>query len=86
MQTLSDRADALARAQAGELLGPMDVAALMGRGPSSFNALNAQGVYDFLKVRPAIGPKCFSGTKVYRYIQGEPMIDEPVFGRKRRQA
>jgi hypothetical protein len=85
MQTPSNREEALARAQAGELLGPMDVAALVGKGPSRFNALNQQGKYDFLKVKPAIGPRCFSGAKVYRYVQGELEVEEPIFGRKARR-
>jgi hypothetical protein len=85
MQTPSNREDALARAARGELLRPMDVAAILGYGPTRFNLLNHQGAFDFLKVKPAIGPRCFSGTKVSRYIQGESLEEPvPVFGRKRR--
>jgi len=78
---VTDRAEVLARAAAGELLGPRDIAALCGIGHSRFAVLNAQGAFDFLKVSPAIGPRCFSGFKVHRYVQGEP-LDRPVFGRK----
>lgn len=85
MQTPSDREDAIVRASKGELLGPMDMAAIFGVGRSRFNLLNQQGAYDFLKVRPAIGPRCFSGAKVHRYLQGE-LVDEPLFGRKARRA
>jgi hypothetical protein len=81
MQKPTNREEALARAARGELLGPMDVAALVGLGPSRFNALNQEGRYDFLKCKPPVGVRCFSGVKVYRYVQGET-IDEPIFGRK----
>jgi hypothetical protein len=84
----TDRAEALARAARGELLGPMDVAAIVGKGASRFYALNQRGVYDFLKVQPAVGPRCFSGTKVYRYILGETVEEPPptpVFGRNMRR-
>ncbi len=86
MQTPSDREDVLARAARGELLGPMDIAAIWSIGPSRFNALNQQGKFDRFKVTHAIGPRCFSGAKLHRYLQGEVIDDEPVFGRKRRQA
>jgi len=75
------RSVALARAAAGELLGPRDIAAIWGFGHSRFAVLNAQGAFDFLKVSPAIGPRCFSGVKVTRYLAGEP-LERPVFGRK----
>lgn len=83
MQVPSDREEALARAARGELLGPMDIAAIWRIGRSRFNALNQQGVFEVFKVRPAIGPRCFSGARVHRYIQGE-RLEEPTFGRKRR--
>jgi hypothetical protein len=75
------RIDALERAAAGELLGPRDIAAIWGFGHSRFAVLNGQGAFDFLKVSPAIGPRCFSGVKVTRYLAGEP-LERPVFGRK----
>ena len=81
----TDRAEALARAAAGELLTGMDIAGIWGIGPSRFHALNQQGAFDLFKVKPAIGPRCFSGAKVHRYLQGEP-IEEPIFGRTRRHA
>jgi len=91
VQVPTDRADALDRAKAGELLGPMDMAGIWGIGPSRFNALNQAGKFDRFKVKPAIGPRCFSGVKVHRYLQGDD-IDEPspagrtVFDRQRRHA
>jgi len=75
-------AEVLARAQAGELLGPTDIATVFHIKHSRFSVLNARGEFDHLKVRPAIGPRCFSGVKVWRYLAGEPVY-EPTFGRKR---
>jgi hypothetical protein len=63
----------------------MDIAAIWRIGRSRFNALNQQGRFDFLKVKPAIGPRCFSGAKVHRHLQGE-LIDAPIFGRNTRRA
>lgn len=79
----SDRAEVLARAAAGELLGPTDIAAIWRIGRSRFTLLNRRGAFDSFKVRPAIGPRCFSGVKVHRYLSGEAVY-EPTFGRKRR--
>jgi hypothetical protein len=73
---------ALARAAAGELLGPADIAAIWRIGHSQFNRLNRAHAFDAFKVKPAIGRMCFSGTLVYRHVNGEPMY-EPSFGRKR---
>lgn len=85
MQKPTERTEALAKAARGELLGPMDIAAIWGIGPSRFQQLNAVGAFDFLKVVPAIGPRCFSGVKVHRHLQGE-LVDEPrAFGLGRRR-
>jgi hypothetical protein len=73
------------RAAAGELLGPSEIAAIFRIKHSQFTKLNKQGAFDHLKIRPAIGPKCFSGVLVHRYISGESVY-QPTFGRKRRQA
>jgi hypothetical protein len=78
----SDRVDALARAAAGELLGPTDIAALWHISKSRFYQLERAGVFDLFKVTPAIGRHCFSGARVHRHLQGEVL--EPVFGRRRR--
>ena len=91
MQVPTDRTQALARAAAGELLGPMDMASIWGIGPSRFNALNQAGKFDGFKVKPAIGPRCFSGVKVHRYLQGEDIEEtsppgRTVFDRQRRHA
>ena len=75
-------AEVLARATAGELLGPTDIALVFHIGRSRFHALNKRGEFDHLKVTPAIGPRCFSGVKLTRYLAGQPVY-EPTFGRAR---
>ncbi len=75
-------ADAIARAKAGELLGPTEVAAIFRIGHSRFHTLDRSGAFDHFKVRPAIGPKCFSGALLARYLAGEPLY-VPTFGAKR---
>jgi hypothetical protein len=74
--------DAMARAAAGELLGPRDMAAIFRIRYSRFNALDKQHAWDQFKVRPAIGPRCYSGYLVARYLKGEPLY-VPTFGKKR---
>jgi hypothetical protein len=76
-----EAADALARAQAGALLGPTELAAILQIKKSRFHVLAKTGAFDHLKVRPAIGPKCYSGVLITRWLQGE-LVYEP-FGRKR---
>lgn len=75
-------ADALARAQAGALLGPTDLMAILDIKKTRYHELEKIGAFDHLRVRPAIGPKCFSGTLVWRWLQGQPVF-EPSFGRTR---
>jgi hypothetical protein len=76
------RETALARAAAGELLGREDMAAIYRIGLTQFTRLNRAGAFNQFRIRPAIGPKCFSGALVHRHITGEPVY-EPSFGRKR---
>jgi hypothetical protein len=80
--TVDALATALARAKAGELLGPTELAAILQIKKSRFHVLAKTGAFDHLKVRPAIGPRCYSGVLVTRWLQGEPVY-EPTFGRKR---
>ncbi len=77
-----DAGEALARAQAGALLGPTELAAILQIKKSRFHVLAKTGAFDHLKVRPTIGPKCYSGVLITRWLQGEPVY-EPTFGRKR---
>lgn len=48
---------------------------------SAFYRLNKEGAFDFLKVTPAVGPRCFSGVLIARYLCAEPLF-VPSFGRK----
>jgi hypothetical protein len=76
------RPAALAKAAAGEILGPCDMAAIYSMCVSQFCRLNRLGKFDQFKIRPATGPKCFSGALVHRHINGEPVYDA-TFGKKR---
>lgn len=64
------------------LCGPREICALWGITPSRFYKLNKRGAYDRFKVTPAIGPRCYSGVLVAKYLSGEPLVI-PSFGRKR---
>jgi len=64
------------------LCGPQDIARLWDISPSQVCRLAKRGEFDFLKVKPAVGPKQFSGVLIGRYLSGEP-IYLPSFGRKR---
>jgi len=75
---------ALARAAAGELLGPLDLQAIWRIRHSRFNRLVHEGAFDPFRVKPAIGPRCYSGVLVHRYLQGGDALYEPSFGRKKR--
>lgn len=75
-------AEALARAEAGELLGPADLMAIFQISYATFNRRRARGEFKHLMVRPAVGAHCYSGVLVTRYLRGEPVY-EPSFGAKR---
>lgn len=82
--TATTAADALARAAAGELLGPHDLMAIFRLKQARFYELKVGGAFDrFLVQRPIVGRACYSGTLVYRYVNGEA-IEQPAFGAKRR--
>jgi hypothetical protein len=73
---------ALVRAKAGLLLGPADMGAILQWGNSRFAAAQAAGELDRFKVKNPIGKHCFSGTLVWRYVQGEP-VEQSAFSPKR---
>lgn len=75
---------ALELAAAGGLLGPIEMQEIFRIKRSQFQRLEKLGEFDIFKVTPAIGPKCFSGVLVHRYITGQPVY-EPTFGRKKRR-
>lgn len=64
------------------LLSAREVAALLRIGARQFYRLAKRDAFKFLKVKPALGPKCYSGTLVSRYLKGESVY-VPTFGRKR---
>jgi len=80
-KTIAARA-AIARAAAGELLGPTDIQAIWRIGRTQFHRLNQIHAFDQFKVFPAVGWKCFSGTLITRYLAGEP-LEPAAFGRRR---
>lgn len=65
------------------LLSIADLSRVWGVGVSRMHKLNHQCALDAFKVHPAIGPRCFSGVLIGRYLSGEPLVI-PSFGRKRR--
>jgi len=74
--------DALARAAAGELLNAADLAAIFHLRKSAFYLRRHRGDFDRFLVRQPIGPRCYSGTLVHRYVCGEAVF-EPTFAAKR---
>ena len=83
VKPLPSYSEARARAAAGELLAPADMAAIWKIGRTQFAKLNREGAFDAFRARPAIGRCCFSGVLVDRYVNGEPVY-QPTFGRKKR--
>lgn len=65
------------------LLSVRELAPLWGVSVSQMHFLNRRCALDAFKVHPAIGPRCFSGVLIGRYLSGEPLVI-PTFGRKRR--
>lgn len=65
------------------LNGPDVIMRLFQIGQTQFWRMNKQGAYDFLKVKPAVGPKCFSGELIVRYLRADPLY-ESTFGRRKR--
>lgn len=58
------------------------LAAIWGVSVSQIYRRIRRNEFARFKVQPAIGPKCFSGILLARYLKGEPLF-EPSFGRKR---
>jgi hypothetical protein len=68
--------------QCGPLLNAREMARVFGITVSQFYRRERLGQMDRFKVRPVLGPRCYSKTLVQRYLDGDP-LDAPVFGRKR---
>lgn len=63
------------------LNGPDIIMRLFQIGQSRFYQLNEQRAFDFLKVTPAVTPRCFSGALIAQYVAGE--LVGRTFGRRR---
>jgi hypothetical protein len=77
----------LARAAAGEPLDRHDLTALFGFSQSGYYKHAAE--FERFKLTPAIGPRCYSGARVWRYLQGEDVEPAPAaqpWGRPRKVA
>jgi hypothetical protein len=75
---------ALARAKAGELLGPHDLMAIFHLKPSRFYELKQRGEFDrFLVHRPIAGRAAYAGVLVYRHVTGDAVEAPSTFSRKR---
>jgi hypothetical protein len=73
---------ALEAAARGEPLGLADLAAIWRIDISTAWRREKAGEFDQFKLRPAIGPRRYSGVLVHRYLQGEPVY-EPTFAARR---
>jgi hypothetical protein len=80
--TDADRAQAIAKARAGDLLTAWEFAAILRIDWSRFYRRHRTGAYEAFQVKPQIGPLRFSGVVVSRYLDGEPVFQR-TFGRKR---
>jgi len=78
--------DPIARAAAGELLDARDLMAIFQIKKSRFYKLQKVRAFDCFKVHPPIGPKCFSGRLITRYLAGESIDVSPRFRFKGRRA
>lgn len=69
---LSPRAEVLARAREGALLGPADLRVLFDLSKTSYHRHAVAGEFDvFLVKGPLLGLRKYAGMVVYRYLQGE---------------
>jgi hypothetical protein len=79
---IAEHARALRLAESGAALGTREMMALFRVSRSGFYKNAARGLYDQLQTSLPIGTKRWSGTLVWRHLQGLPLY-EPTFGRKR---
>ena len=85
--TLTDRAAAVQLARTGALLGPTEMGLIFGVGYSAFYKNQKRGLYDDFKTTPPLGPRCYSGTLVARFLDGEDIARAPrSFGRGSRSS
>lgn len=82
---MTPRAAVLDLVAAGLPISAQEFAALERIGVAYFHKQAKRGVYDDFLLKPALGPKRYSGVLIARYLRGEA-IDGPAlgFGRRRR--
>lgn len=76
--------DVMARARAGDLLGPADMMVLFRMSTATFYRCRARGDFDFLKTQHPIGTHIYAGVLVARLLAAEPLYEQ-TFSRKRRR-
>lgn len=80
------RQRAIELAQAGLPLSAQEFALIRRLSISRFNRLERRGAFEDFLLRPAFGPRRYSGVLVARWLRGE-VVDAAVatrtFGRKR---
>jgi hypothetical protein len=79
---IAEHARARRLAESGAALGTREMMALFRVSRSGFYKNAKRGLYDRLRTTLALGPTRYSGTLVWRHLQGLPLY-EPTFGRKR---
>jgi hypothetical protein len=62
--------------------GKDEICRIFAISSSRFHELVAEGALDMFMLKPAIGPKRFSGVLLRRYLQGDPLY-QPTFGQRR---
>lgn len=67
----------------GPLLSASELARVIRLTPSQVYRNTRNGAYDFLKVQPVVGYRQFSKALIAKWLSGEPVTAERVFGRKR---
>jgi len=76
------REAAIRVARTGALLSAAELAAIFRIKLPTFYGNAKRGLYDVFKVNPALGPRCYSGVLVCRYLDGE-VLYERSFGRRK---
>jgi hypothetical protein len=72
--------EAIARAKAGQLLGPRDMMAIWRISHTTYAKMKHRGDFVRLQTQHPIGTRIYSGVLVARLLAGET-IYEPTFGR-----
>jgi hypothetical protein len=78
------RQRAIDLATAGVPLTVVEFAAILRISVSRFYRLAKAGAFEDFRLKPALGPKAYSGVLVARWLRGDVVHDVRVFGRKRK--